>query len=178
MSKRLKKYIPNVISCIRIVISLFLIGIEPYTIGFLILYIICGLTDICDGFLARKWNVSSKYGALLDSIADLFFDMVVLYIFIQILEFTIWMLIWIGVIVVIRCISILIGVIKYHTVAFIHTNGNKLTGILLFCFLILMKPVGLTLMVIVICIVAIISAIEELMIMISSVSLDRDRKRL
>jgi CDP-diacylglycerol--glycerol-3-phosphate 3-phosphatidyltransferase len=86
MSKSCKFLIPNVITCIRIVLSFFLFMIKPQTIGFFSIYIICGMTDICDGYLARKWKVTSKFGALLDSIADLIFVIVLLLIFIPILE--------------------------------------------------------------------------------------------
>jgi phosphatidylglycerophosphate synthase len=37
---------------------------------FLTLFLIAGLTDAIDGYLARKWKVQSKLGARLDSIAD------------------------------------------------------------------------------------------------------------
>ncbi len=34
------------------------------------LYVVAALTDVLDGYLARKWQVTSKFGALLDPIAD------------------------------------------------------------------------------------------------------------
>ena len=176
MSNNWKTYVPNVITCIRIVLSLCLLLIVPQTIVFFVFYIICGLTDICDGYLARKWKMSSKRGAMLDSIADLIFIIVLFVIFIPVVNWKIWMLLWIGMIAVIRCLSALIGAVKYHTAAFIHTYGNKVAGFLLFCFPALLKVAGLTITVIVLCTVAIISATEELVIMISSDSLDRDRK--
>lgn len=178
MNKNWKNYIPNVITCIRIVLSLSLLLINPQAIGFFVIYIICGLTDMCDGYMARKWKVSSKGGASLDSMADLIFIAVLFIIFFPILDWKMWMLVWIGIIAVIRCISALVGAVRYHTVAFIHTYGNKTAGFLLFCFPILLKVAGLTITVIVLSTVTIISAIEELMIMISSSSLDRDRKWL
>lgn len=176
MSKNWKNYIPNVLTCIRIVLSLSLLLIDPQIIGFFVVYIICGLTDICDGYMARKWKVSSKEGASLDSIADLIFIAVLFFIFFPILDWKMWMLIWTGIIAGIRCISALIGAVKYHTVAFIHTYGNKTAGFLLFCFPILLKVTGLTITVMILGTVTFISAIEELMIMISSTSLDRNKK--
>lgn len=177
ISKNLKSHLPNVITCFRLVLSPILFLVEPWSISFFVIYFICGLTDICDGYLARKWNVSSKYGAFLDSIADFIFFIILLTIFISILEWKRWMLIWIGIIAVIRGLSVLIGASKFHTIAFIHTYGNKLAGVLVICFPVLLSVVGLTITVILICTVAIISAIEELIIMISSDSLDRDKKR-
>ncbi len=178
MSKNWKNYLPNVITGIRIVLSLSLLRINPQAIGFFAIYIICGVTDMCDGFMARKWKVSSKKGATLDSIADLVFIVVLSIIFFPILDWKLWMLIWIGIIAGIRCFSVLVGAVRYQTVAFIHTYGNKTAGFLLFCFPILLKVAGFTITVMILCTVTFISAIEELTIMISSNSLDRNRKWL
>jgi CDP-diacylglycerol--glycerol-3-phosphate 3-phosphatidyltransferase len=43
------------------------------TLPFWVLYLIAGLTDILDGFLARRWDMESQYGARLDSLADIVF---------------------------------------------------------------------------------------------------------
>ena len=34
------------------------------------LFILCGITDFIDGYLARKWDVASDFGRMLDPIAD------------------------------------------------------------------------------------------------------------
>lgn len=39
----------------------------------MVLYSLCGVTDVLDGFLARKLHTESKAGEWLDSFADLFF---------------------------------------------------------------------------------------------------------
>lgn len=36
----------------------------------LVLYLLAGITDVLDGWLARRWKAASKQGAVLDSIAD------------------------------------------------------------------------------------------------------------
>ena len=65
--------IPNLITLSRIVISALLLFLSlPFWL-FIVLYIICGVSDILDGFLARKLNAESKKGKLLDSVADLLF---------------------------------------------------------------------------------------------------------
>ena len=35
-----------------------------------VLFVICGVTDFLDGFLARRWNLVSDFGRMLDPIAD------------------------------------------------------------------------------------------------------------
>ena len=66
------KYIPNILSCIRLV----LVGIFIYTyynigaIYALIVFIIAGATDVLDGILARRFNWITNLGKILDPIAD------------------------------------------------------------------------------------------------------------
>jgi len=35
-----------------------------------VLYIVAGITDVLDGYLARKWNVTSAFGRILDPVMD------------------------------------------------------------------------------------------------------------
>ena len=66
------KLIPNTITFIRLLLAI------PITINIyqgneglaLILFIIAGLSDCLDGFLARKFSWESKFGQLLDPLAD------------------------------------------------------------------------------------------------------------
>ncbi len=176
MSKNWKNYLPNIITGIRIVLSIYLLWVNPKVIYFYVIYIICGLTDMVDGYLARKWKVISKRGALLDSIADFIFIVVLFFIFFPFMDWKTWMLLWIGSIAGIRCLSILVGAVRHHTIAFIHTYGNKMAGFLLFCFPILLKMAGFTITVLILCSITFLSAMEELWIMIFSDTLDRDRK--
>ena len=53
------------------VLCLPLLLVDVMTVPFWVLYLIAGLTDMLDGFLARRWGVESKFGARLDSLADL-----------------------------------------------------------------------------------------------------------
>jgi CDP-diacylglycerol--glycerol-3-phosphate 3-phosphatidyltransferase len=75
------KYVPNVLTCVRILGSIMLLFLKPFSIIFFILYIICGVTDILDGYIARKTENISKSGAALDSMADMIMIAVMLYIF-------------------------------------------------------------------------------------------------
>lgn len=69
-----KKFtIPNLLTCMRIVmIPLFIwlySGTQQYELAALVL-LISGLTDILDGFIARKFNMISDLGKFLDPVAD------------------------------------------------------------------------------------------------------------
>ena len=70
---------PNLLSASRIVLCLPLLLVDAMTVPFWLLYVIAGATDMLDGFLARRWGVESKFGARLDSMADLVFVLAVGY---------------------------------------------------------------------------------------------------
>lgn len=40
---------------------------------FFVLYILCGISDVLDGLIARALHTESEIGATLDSVADLIF---------------------------------------------------------------------------------------------------------
>ena len=68
--------IPNIISIFRIVlIPLFVITYfneseNNYYLWSIIIVVVSGLSDIADGFIARKFNMISDLGKVLDPIAD------------------------------------------------------------------------------------------------------------
>ncbi len=86
MKKKYINIIPNIITLIRILLSIFIIFLKPLSLLFFTIYIICGLSDIFDGYFARKNNVTSDLGATLDSIADLIFITIMLYILLPIFQ--------------------------------------------------------------------------------------------
>jgi len=48
---------------------------------FITCYLLCGISDILDGYLARKLKAQSALGSNLDTFADFIFTMVYLYFF-------------------------------------------------------------------------------------------------
>lgn len=86
-------------------------------------------------------------------------DLLMLY---SIVNPTTEIIIWIISIGIIRLISMIVALKKYKTFASIHTYGNKITGIVLFIFKILLPYINTIVLMYIICVVASISAIEEL----------------
>lgn len=85
---RLKPVIPSLLSALRLVIALiFPATSEKY---WLWLIVIAGASDVLDGWLARRWQVISWQGALVDAIADKFFVLIVLIVFTISGKFTIY----------------------------------------------------------------------------------------
>lgn len=68
--------IPNILTLLRLlaapgVVLMFLYFSRPYADWFaLVLFVVAAATDFVDGYLARAWKQESKFGAMLDPIAD------------------------------------------------------------------------------------------------------------
>ncbi|WP_461613775.1 CDP-alcohol phosphatidyltransferase family protein [Clostridium sp. Marseille-QA1073] len=172
------KNIPNLITIIRILGTIVLVFIKPFSKIFFIIYFICGIGDVLDGIIARKMNLVSKKGQVLDSIADFFMFIVFLFIFVPNLKFSLLGIYWVVIIAIIRFISLGVGFMHYKQLAFLHTYTNKLTGIVLFCFPFIYVVLGLYTTTILVCFIASISAVEELIINIVSKKLCRDIKSI
>ena len=69
----MKKQIPNIITAARIALSAALIFTENFSALFYVLYFVCGMSDMADGFLAKKLDAESPFGSKLDSLADFIF---------------------------------------------------------------------------------------------------------
>ncbi len=124
--------LPNIITLIRIAGSLGLLLCEVTGVVFWIIYSLCGISDIADGWLARKLKCVTKTGALLDSLADICFVACCAWKLKPILELPQWLWLWAGVIVVIKVVNQLSPLVMYGRCCFPHTIANKITGFLLF----------------------------------------------
>jgi cardiolipin synthase len=66
------KHIPNILTIIRFLLIPFIIAlaINNNYIGVIIVLTISGITDILDGYIARRFNLISDFGKLMDPLAD------------------------------------------------------------------------------------------------------------
>ena len=140
MGKQMKNYkqlitAPNVMTLTRIICALCLFFAEPMSTAFLVLYLICGLSDALDGFVARMTKTASDFGAKLDSVADItFYSIMITRFFPELLKSVsgnIWFVIIL--IVLVRVSIYLTFALRHHTLVSNHTYLNKLTGFLVFC---------------------------------------------
>ena len=74
MLNPLYRHLPNIISFIRILLApvLLYLAINQQPMVFIIVLIFTELTDVLDGYLARRLDLVSELGAQLDSWGDLF----------------------------------------------------------------------------------------------------------
>lgn len=172
------KTIPNYITLSRVILSFTLIYIKPLTLAFYTVYIICALTDAADGYIARKIGAETRFGAKLDSLADIIMAFVLLAVLYSIISITSEIIIWIILIIIIRLASMAAAMIKYKTFASIHTYGNKITGTFLFTFPIWLPFIHTAALIYMTCFLATISAFEEFIIMITSKKLQLNKKSI
>ena len=170
------RYIPNLLSLARIILSLFLIFLYPMKLYFLLVYIFCGITDILDGFIARKINATSELGSKLDSFADMIIIFVVLFKFIPIMNLNLFMIVWLICITILKSLCILVVFIRFNQFGMVHTYMNKITGSLIFIYPILNYFTSSKFYIFIIFIFASITAIEEILIDITMKSLELDKK--
>ena len=66
------RYIPNFLSFLRIFLSFFFIFfmLIDLRIVAVVIFFICSISDILDGYIARKYNFQTDFGKYLDPVAD------------------------------------------------------------------------------------------------------------
>ena len=155
------KNIANYISISRIIMAIVLLLPKTFSKTFYIIYIYCGLSDILDGFLARKYKITSKFGAKIDSLADMLFVGVSLLKILPVIKISIGIYIWIIIIVLIKVFNIILGYMYNKRLTLPHTIPNKITGLVLFVIPLIMGFIDIIILEILICSIATFSAIQE-----------------
>ncbi len=169
---------PNLLTAARIIGSAVLLLISPYTAAFYIIYTLTGVTDVFDGYIARKTNTESELGARLDSISDLtFYSCLAIKIFptlTEVLPNAIWYTLY--TVLAIRALSYLCAYLKFGRFAAVHTYLNKLTGLAVFFIAyVITSPIAIPYCWAAV-IVAGVSSVEELAIHITSKKYSPERK--
>ena len=169
---------PNLLTSFRIVGAFAIWFTLPLSLPFFIVYTLCGVTDGFDGFLARKLGQTSDFGSRLDSVSDLLFYASMLIRLFPILWKLLPKWIWYAVAsaLLIRAMAYLTAFLKFRRFASVHTYCNKLTGLLLFLlpyFLLTEFAVAFSAL---ICVTALLSSCEELLMHLVSHEYDPDVK--
>ena len=151
----------NIITFVRILCSIAILFCPVFSVAFYSLYITAGLTDMIDGWVARKTNTVSESGAKLDTVADFVFVVVCLVKLLPIMDFPSWLYIWIGVIALIKIINIVSGYVIQKQFVTIHSLMNKVTGLLLFILPLTLSFINLRYSAVVVCLVATFAAVQE-----------------
>ena len=163
----MKKYIANIITSCRIILSLLLLFIPLSSAWFYVIYLFTGFTDMADGIIARKTDTVSEFGSSLDTVADFVFLAISLSKFLPILDLPIWLWIWIAIIALVKITSIIIGVMIQHRFIAFHSVLNKITGVCLFVLPLSLCVIDVKYSGSVICAIATVAALRELLTVIT-----------
>ncbi len=155
------KNIANIITVFRIIFSLAILFILPFSPAFYVLYVAAGLTDMIDGIVAGRTNTVSELGARLDTIADIVFTAVCLIKLLPVMDVPVWLYIWIAVIAFIKAANIAAGYIRQKKFVSVHSVMNKVTGGLLFVFPLTLTWIDLRYSAAVVCVIATTAAVYE-----------------
>ncbi len=87
------KHVPNLLSIARTVLVIPIIILLEYHLVYwsLVIFLFGGLSDYFDGLLARRYNIVSGTGKLLDPLADKIFIMGILIYMIKTLDISFWL---------------------------------------------------------------------------------------
>lgn len=131
-----------------------------------------------DGYLARKNNVCTETGAFLDSTADFVFFIAAFFKFIPRIIWSREIILCVSVVFFIRMLSLFVIFVKFKKAALLHTYLNKATGFVLFILPLTIRVTDIDNSIKFVCLIAGISAVEELIIDIKSSKLDRNIKSI
>ena len=151
----------NVITGLRILVSAVLLFCPVFSPIFYVLYLIAGLSDMVDGFIARKTNSVSEFGSRFDGVADFVFVVVCLIKILPVIDIPVWLYAWTAVIASIKVINIISGYAMQKKYVAVHTTMNKVTGVLLFMLPLTLSIVSLIYTGIQICSAATFAAVQE-----------------
>jgi len=125
-------YLPHILSLSRILCSPALLFLQPLSFPFMMVYASLGITDMLDGFLARRLNSESGLGALLDSLGDLCFIAFSFMALLPVLNLEAWHWLWILLVFLLRAGNLARIFIRQRRFVFPHTKADKIIGFLLF----------------------------------------------
>lgn len=162
--------LPNCITGMRIAGSIFLAFLSPLSASFWAVYLLCGISDMLDGWLARRLHAQSRIGAALDSTADLLFVLCagVRLLLLIVAQLDVWA-VWLAVgIAAVKLSAYAVGAVRYRRFAALHTMLNKLTGAALFLLPLFLWSGGFQTLCALVEAIALAAAVEELLIQLKT----------
>ena len=158
----MKKYIANIITASRIILSFPLLVVPLSSAWFYVFYLFCGLSDMIDGTIARKTGAVSKFGARLDTASDFVFMLVCCVKILPVIHIPAWLWVWIIMIALIKMFDIALVFIQKKKLISIHSLLNKITGLTLFLLPPTLNWVEPAYSITVICALATVAVMQEI----------------
>ena len=151
----------NSLTICRIVLCVALLITDAFSPAFLLAYALAGLTDMLDGYVARKTNSASELGARLDSIADLVLVIVCLEKLLPVIDVPIWLWAWVAAIALVKVVNVASGLVVERCLVMPHTLANKVAGLVAFLVPLAIPLFGIAAPAIIACAVATFAAVQE-----------------
>lgn len=153
---------PNLLSTLRIVLSVVMLAAKECDIMFYTAYAMGGISDMLDGYVARKLNCCTSFGERLDSMADIVFSAAALFGIINRFAVPAWAYIMAAMAAGVRISAYIACLLKQRKFAPMHTKLNKAAGIICFLLLAGCAFIGKDICLATAGALAIVSAIDEL----------------
>ena len=154
----------NLITFCRFPLSAALLFLPAMSVPFGIVYLLCGISDVADGLIARKTHTESETGAKLDSTADIIFITVSAVKILPLIHLDLWLWVWIALIAAVKTGAVIKRFLRCREIAIPHSFLNKLTGILLFILPLTASFASFRYFVVFVCAVATASAVQDFFI--------------
>ena len=143
------------------VLSAALLMTEVFSLPFRVIHILCGLSDMIDGTVARKMGSASLFGERLDSAADVCFLTVCAIKLLPVLRLPRYIIVWACCIALVRITGVILVFIRTGRITLLHTRANKLTGFLLFAFPLCLGHIAPDIASIPVCLAATYAAVDD-----------------
>ena len=151
----------NALTICRIVLCAALLITEAFSPTFFLIYALAGLTDMLDGYVARRANSESGLGARLDSIADLVLVVVCLVKLLPAIDVPIWLWAWVAAIALVKVANVASGLVAEKRLVMPHTVANKIAGLVVFLVPFAIPLFGITAPAVIACAAASFAAVQE-----------------
>lgn len=173
MKEFFRKQCANIISTARIIAAVSLFFFSKVSYPFVIVYVFCGITDLLDGRIARKLNITSSLGALLDTVGDILTYLAFIKILIMQNLIPGWFLVWYIIAMLGNLVAAIIAQKRFGEFYFIHSLFGKALGAVLFILPLMLRvtdkiPNNNYICLSVICVVATLSAFETIYIQLKA----------
>lgn len=124
--------IANIVTVTRLIFSVLLLFFPSFSYISCVLYLLCGVSDVLDGWVARFTHSESNLGAVLDSVSDFIFVLVIGTKVLPVIKDELSILLWIILIALFKLITFSLVFHYFGNFDSLHTIANRLTGIILF----------------------------------------------
>jgi CDP-diacylglycerol--glycerol-3-phosphate 3-phosphatidyltransferase len=128
------KWLPNALSLSRFFMAITLFFFTPFSVVFVVVYVVAVMTDAVDGFFARRFNSQSKLGDNLDTLADFTLVGITLFRIVPVMAFTAQSIGIIVSIFALKIVALLVSYIKFKQVISLTTYLSKLMAVAAFSF--------------------------------------------